>query len=472
MARNGTQHIEPIAHLVPELKALLAEKQWDVLKELLQDLSPLDLADSWYRFSKEDRIRLFKLLDSHTALALFEGINVEDQAFLVKSLEDASVANVLENLTPKDVAGIFHKLSPKAVRKMASLVKTEDAVQKIKQVIEHPQGTAGALMHPEFIRLQPRMIARNTLNVVQSCTRPDKPWLLRALYVTSAEGTLIGSVQIESLLSAPPDALLQDLMTSVEPFKLSPQMDQERVAALFSKYNLLSAPVVDAEDRPLGVVFIDDILETVRKEATEDIQKIGGMAALQRPYLQVDFLWMLRKRAGWLAALFLGEMLTASAMSHFEKQIARAVVLALFVPLIISSGGNSGSQAATLIIRAMALGEVRLRDWWQVVYRELGMGLCLGCILAAIGFMRIVLWQAAFHIYGDHYLLVALSVSLSLVGIVMWGSLAGSVLPIVLKKLRFDPASASAPLVATLVDVSGILIYFTISAVLLRGTLL
>ena len=472
MTPTGPHHLEPIAHLVPELKALLTEKQWDLLKELLEELSPLDLADSWYQFSKEDQIRLFKLMDPKAALILFQGLNVDDQTFLVKSLEDASVANVLENISAGDMAGIFHKLSPKAVRKMATLVKTEAAVERIKQVMEHPKGKAGALMHPEFIRLQPRTIARTALNIVQSCTRPDKPWLLRSLFVTSPEGTLIGSVQIESLLTAPPDALLQDFMTSVEPFKLSPEMDQERASALFSKYNLLSAPVVDAEDRPLGVVFIDDILESVQKEATDDMQKIGGMEALQRPYLQVDFFWMLRKRAGWLAALFIGEMLTASAMTHFEAQIARAVVLALFVPLIISSGGNSGSQAATLIIRAMALGEVRLRDWWQVVYREIGMGLCLGLILAVIGFIRIIIWQQIFHIYGDYYFLVALSVSLSLIGIVMWGSLAGSVLPLVLKKLGFDPASASAPFVATLVDVSGILIYFSISALLLHGTLL
>jgi magnesium transporter len=249
-------------------------------------------------------------------------------------------------------------------------------------------------------------------------------------------------------------------------------LDQEAVSNVFAESNLMAVPVVDAEGRIKGIVTIDDIVDVVREEATEDIQKIGGTEALNAPYLEVSMREMLRKRAGWLSALFIGEMLTATAMSNYEDEIARAVVLALFIPMIISSGGNSGSQATTLVIRAMALGDVRLRDWWRVMRRELASGLALGTILGTIGFLRVVLWPTRNQTYGEHYLLVALTVAFSLVGIVLWGALAGSMLPFVLRRVGLDPASASAPLVATLVDVTGIVIYFSVATLFLTGTLL
>jgi magnesium transporter len=248
--------------------------------------------------------------------------------------------------------------------------------------------------------------------------------------------------------------------------------DQEEVARLFRKHSLRALPVVDQERRLKGIVTIDDMLDVLQKEATEDIQRFGGVAAIDAPYLTIGLGSMLRKRGGWLSALFLGEMLTATAMAHFEEEIARAVVLALFVPLIISSGGNSGSQASTLVIRAMALGEVRLRDWWRVIRRELVTGFVLGALLGTIGFLRIVIWQAVRPIYGEHYLLIALTVFASLIGVVTFGCLAGSFLPFILRRLRLDPASASAPFVATLVDVTGLVIYFTVAGTILRGTLL
>jgi len=250
------------------------------------------------------------------------------------------------------------------------------------------------------------------------------------------------------------------------------KMDQEELSKLFAETDFLAIPVVDDERRVKGIVTVDDIVDVVQEEATEDIQKLGGMQALEAPYLEAGFWTMLRKRAGWMCVLFVGEMLTATAMGEFEGEIAHAVVLALFVPLIISSGGNSGAQASTLVVRAMALGELKLRHWWLVVRRELAAGLSLGALLAVIGFGRIVLWQALFGTYGEHHLLIALTVAASLVGVVTCGTLAGSILPLLLRRLGFDPASASAPLVATLVDVSGILIYFTVASVLLKGTLL
>jgi magnesium transporter len=253
---------------------------------------------------------------------------------------------------------------------------------------------------------------------------------------------------------------------------VSDDMDQEEVSRVFAESDLPAVPVVDRQGRMKGIVTVDDIVDVVAEEATEDIQKFGGVEALGKPYLETPFADMLRKRAGWLAVLFVGEMLTATAMAFFEDEIARAVVLAVFLPLIISSGGNSGSQASTLVVRAMALGEVRLRDWWRVAGREIATGLALGLILAAIGFLRIVVWERIGHVYGEHYLLVALTVAVSLVGVVVVGTMAGSLLPFLLRRLGLDPASASAPFVATLVDVTGVLIYFAAASVILSGALL
>jgi magnesium transporter len=254
---------------------------------------------------------------------------------------------------------------------------------------------------------------------------------------------------------------------------VSPQTDREEVARLIAKYNLLAVPVVDEERHVLGIVTVDDVIDAIVHEQTEDVQKFGGMEALDAPYMEIGFGHMIRKRAPWLCALFLSEMLTATAMQHFETEIERAALLAMFIPLVMSSGGNSGSQATSLIIRALALGEIRLRDWWRIAVRELPTGFTLGAILGVVGFVRIVLWQRiGFYDYGPHYMLVALAVGLSLIGIVGFGSLAGSMLPFVLRRLGFDPASASAPFVATLVDVTGLVIYFSVSWLVLRGTLL
>jgi magnesium transporter len=290
-------------------------------------------------------------------------------------------------------------------------------------------------------------------------------------YVLDPEEHLLGVVTFRDLIVSSGEKLIKDVMRT-EVISAPEDLDQEALSKLFMRHHLLMIPIVDAEGRIKGVVNVNDIVDVLQEEATEDIQKIGGVASLEGPYLEVPLRVMIRKRAGWLAALFLGEMLTATAMGQFEAEITRAVVLALFVPLIISSGGNSGSQATTLVIRAMALGEVKIRDWWRVIRRELVTGLGLGLILASIGLVRILLWQALFNAYGEHYFLVALTVALSLVGVVLWGSIAGSILPFVLRGLGFDPASASAPFVATLVDVTGLVIYFSVAVIVLRGTLL
>jgi magnesium transporter len=282
---------------------------------------------------------------------------------------------------------------------------------------------------------------------------------------------LLGVVSLKDLVAADPTKTVEDVMTT-NVFKVSEATDQKQIAHLLSVHGIEAIPVVDGQGCMKGIVTADDLIDVLREEDTADMQKIGGMEELDGPYLETGLLAMIRKRAGWLVILFLGEMLTASAMTHYEHQIEQAVVLALFIPLLISSGGNTGSQATTMIIRAMALGELRLKDWWRVIGRELAAGIFLGCLLGAIGFARILIWQAVAKTYGEHYMLVGLTIALSLLGIVTFGTLAGSMLPFILRRCGLDPASASAPFVATLVDVTGIIIYFSVAKLVLTGTLL
>ena len=325
-------------------------------------------------------------------------------------------------------------------------------------------------MSPRYARLRPDMTVDEAISYLRRAAR-ERVETIYYVYVLDAEQRLLGVVSFRELFGAPPERTVRDVMRT-DVLTVRDDMDQEAVANFFAESDLMAVPVVDADGRMKGIVTVDDIVDVVREEATEDIQKIGGIAALDAPYLEVGVRELVRKRAGWLAVLFLGQMLTATAMAYFEDAIARAVVLALFIPLIISSGGNSGSQATTLVIRAMALGEVRLRDWWRVFVRELGTGFVLGLILGLIGLLRVVLWPTRETVYGEHFLLIGFTVAVSLVWIVVWGTIAGSMLPFVLRRLGLDPASASAPFVATLVDVTGLVIYFSVATLFLSGTLL
>ena len=325
-------------------------------------------------------------------------------------------------------------------------------------------------MDPRYARLRADMTVDEAVRYLRK-QLIERRHSLPYAYVLDPDQRLVGVVPYWQLLVESGTASVRDIMKK-DVVSISQDLPQEEVARRFDQNHFKALPIVDAEGRMKGVITVDDIVEIVRESATEDIQKIGGVEALDEPYLRITLPRLLKKRVGWLAALFVGEMLTATAMGYFEKEIARAVVLALFVPLIISSGGNSGSQASTLVIRAMSLGEVRIRDWWRIMRRELFIGIGLGAVLAVIGFVRIMLWATLFHVYGEYAVSVALTVAASLVGVVLWGSLAGSMLPLALRRLGFDPASASAPLVATLVDVSGLVIYFSIAAVILRGRLL
>ncbi|MGZ3721501.1 MAG: magnesium transporter, partial [Bdellovibrionales bacterium] len=343
---------------------------------------------------------------------------------------------------------------------------------EVKALLAYKEDQAGGRMNPRYARLRPEMTVEEAIRYLRTLTRFQAELIYQA-YVVAPDGELLGVVSLRQLFANPPAAKLEDIMVKGDQLvKVPEHMDQEEVGRLFKKKSFTVLPVVDAENRIVGIVTVDDIVKVVQEEATEDMQKLGGMEALDAPYFSTAFLQLVKKRAGWLLALFIGEMFTATAMGYFEHQIEKAVVLALFIPLIISSGGNSGSQATTLIIRAMALGEVRIKDWWRVFFREAAAGIFLGLILGTVGLFRIILWPARHSLYGEHFLLVGLTVSISLVGIVLWGALAGSMLPFVLRRLRFDPATASAPFVATLVDVTGLIIYFSVASVVLSGTLL
>ena len=344
--------------------------------------------------------------------------------------------------------------------------------KELEGLLQYPVHTAGGIMTTEFVRLEPKMTVGEALKQIRSSAR-DKESIYACYVMEPGTGRLLGAVSLRDLVMAELSTPVTEVMRK-KPVTVNALDDQEDVARKIGKYNLLAVPVLEKDGNVVGFVTVDDVLDVLIEEGTEDILRMAAVepSALDKPYMQISLPLMIRKRAGWLVILFLGEMLTATAMGFFEKQIARAVVLALFVPLIISSGGNSGSQASTLVIRALALGEVTLRDWWRVMRREIFSGLGLGVILGTIGFLRITVWSAFSDLYGTHWPLVALTVGVALIGIVLWGTLAGSMLPFVLRRLGLDPATSSAPFVATLVDVTGLVIYFSVAVLILRGTLL
>jgi magnesium transporter len=342
---------------------------------------------------------------------------------------------------------------------------------EVERLLRYPDRTAGGIMTTEFVRLEPGMTVAQALERIRAEAR-DRDTIY-ACYILDAAGKLLGAVSLRDLIMAGPSQTVGAVMRG-HPVSVGALEDRVEAARKISKYNLLAVPVVEADGRVVGFVTVDDVIDVMVEEQTEDVLRMGAVepGALDEPYLTAPLPRLVRRRAGWLVILFLGEMLTATAMGFFEKEIEKAVVLALFVPLIISSGGNSGSQATSLVIRALALQEVRLRDWWRVLRRELSSGVALGAILGSIGFLRITVWSLFGAVYGPHWPLVALTVGLSLVGIVLWGTAAGSMLPFILKRLGLDPATSSAPFVATLVDVTGLVIYFTVAMLILRGTLL
>ena len=432
-------------------------------------LSISEIQEMWAFLSADERAEAFELLGHEPAQEFFLSLSATERIEMIFQLPEGERKLWMRLLPPDDAADIVQK-SPEHLRTMLLSLLDDNTRIEVNALLFYHRDVAGGLMNPHFAQLRPDITVDEAIRYLRLQAQQRLEGIYYILVLDETQ-RILGIISFQELFRAAPDKKIRDIMKT-DIVTVTENQDQEEVSRLFSQYKFMALPVVDSERRIKGIITADDILRAVEEEASEDIQKMGGMEAMNRPYMEIGFSYMLRKRAGWLVVLFLGEMLTASAMSYFEKEIARAVILALFVPLIISSGGNSGSQATTLIIRALALGEVKLQDWKKIIYREFGMGLGLGCILALIGFLRILTWQYFFHIYGQHYLLVASAVAISLMGVVTWGSTVGAMLPFILRKLNFDPASASAPFVATLVDVSGIVIYFTVSALILKGSLL
>lgn len=428
-----------------------------------------ELQETWPLLSPEERLEGFRLLAAADADDFFLSLTTRDQETLLLTLPDGERRLWARVLAPDDAADVIQE-APLEERDGLLALLDDTTRTEVSALLAYAEDAAGGLMNPRYARVRPEMRVNEAISYLRRQAR-ERIETIYYVYVLNAQQQILGVVSFRELFAAPGEKKIQEVMHT-DVVAVSEQMDQEAVSQVFAHHDLIALPVVDAAGRMKGIVTVDDIVDVVQEEATEDIQKIGGMEALDAPYLQVGFTQMVRKRAGWLSALFLGEMLTATAMGYYEDEIARAVVLALFIPLIISSGGNSGSQASTLVIRAMALGEVRLRDWWRVIRREVAAGLVLGAILGAIGLSRILLWPARAQMYGEHYLLVGFTVASSLIGVVLFGTIAGSMLPFLLRRLGFDPASASAPFVATLVDVTGLIIYFTTANIILHGVLL
>ena len=441
----------------------------ETVHEAREALSGSELQEMWSSLAPEARLEAFKALSRAEGEDFFWNLSAPDQVELLLELPAVERRGWMRFLAPDDAADVV-QAAPEEERDGLLALLDDSTRKEVTALLAYAEDQAGGLMSPRFARVRPDMTADEAISYLHKQAR-ERVETIYYVYVLDAQQRLVGVVSFRQLFEAPGSMKVRDLMQT-EVVTVSEQMDQEDVGLLFARHSLLAIPVVDADRHMKGVVTVDDIVDVVQEEATEDIQKIGGMEALDEPYLDIGLFRMIRKRAGWLSVLFLSETLTATAMGYYEHEIARAVVLALFIPLIISSGGNSGSQASTLVVRAMALGEVRLRDWWRVMRREFAAGLALGSILGMIGLLRILLWPTRAALYGEHYVLIAITVACSLVGVVLWGTISGSMLPLIMRRLGFDPASASAPFVATLVDVTGLVIYFTVASVILYGTLL
>jgi magnesium transporter len=435
------------------------------------DLAPADLAELINQLTLAEAATVVSLLPVSRAIEICNQPTMRRRAAILEQLDPPRAAEILAGLSADERTDIIQKMGLHERHRI--LPKLSAGMRKeLEGLLQYAAHTAGGIMTTEFVRLDPKMTVSDALKHIRSVAR-EKESIYACYVMEPGTGLLLGAVSLRDLVMAELDEPVIKVMHP-KPVTVNAIDDQEVVAQKIGKYNLLAVPVLEQEGSVVGFVTVDDVIDVMIEEGTEDILRMAAVepGALDKPYMDMALPLMIRKRAGWLVILFLGEMLTATAMGFFENEIAKAVVLALFVPLIISSGGNSGSQASTLVIRALALNEVALRDWWRVMRREVFSGLGLGVILGSIGFLRITIWSAFSNLYGTHWLLVALTVGVALIGIVLWGTLTGSMLPFVLRRLGFDPATSSAPFVATLVDVTGLVIYFSVAVVILRGTLL
>lgn len=454
--------------LKPEITDLIAKRRWNALKEVLADWTAADITDIFEFMPVTEQAILFRILPKETARETFEFLEVEEQIDLMKAMANEEVSDILNDMSPDDRTALLEELPASVTKRLLNLLSSEERAVA-KSLLGYPEYSIGRLMTPDYLAINKEWTVKEVLDYIRKNGEDSET--INIVYIIDEKGKLVDDLKIRELLLAPLYTVVSELADGNFIY-LEAHDDQEEAVEMFKKYDRIALPVTDSAGILIGIVTVDDVLDVAEEEATEDIQKIGGTEALEVPYSSIPLFSMVRKRAGWLSILFIGETLTAGAMAFFEVEISKAIVLTLFIPLIISSGGNSGSQAATLVIRSLSLGEISIRDWWFVMKREIVSGFFLGALLAILGFTKIMITNFTSGAYGDDWILLAITVAITLIGIVMWGTLTGSMLPLILKKVGFDPAVSSAPFVATLVDVTGLIIYFSVAILVLTGTLL
>lgn len=460
--------MEDLKILVERVEKLVEFDAQEDLREFINNLNISDVAELIDELPEQE-LTFFQLLDFQRGLAVFRILDFNTQENLLKKLPSHQLVQILNDLPPDDRTALLSQLPSHTVKEIIKHLNPEERKVTLS-LLGYPEESVGRLMTPDYLDVEPDWSVEQVLTYIRDYGKSSET--IDVIYVTDANGTLIDDVRIRDFLLVDPKTTLVSDLIDGRFISLHVNDDQKEVANVFQMNNRVALPVVDDKNVLLGIVTIDDVLWVVEEEYTEDIQMIGGTEALDDPYLDVSLYQLYKKRIVWLILLFCGELLTITAMTHFEDEIAKVVILATFIPLIISSGGNSGSQAATLIIQAMALGEVTVADWWRVMRREIFSGLFLGVTLCTLGFSVLFIWHFLTPDFGIHYLRIASVVGVSLIGVVLWGSLMGSMLPLLLKKLGADPAASSTPFVATLVDVTGLLIYFSVAMFLLKGVLL
>jgi magnesium transporter len=452
--------------MVEQIELLLEQKDGQQLQDYLNNLNISDVEELIDELPQHGPL-FIETLSLNRAVNVFRILDFPTQERIIKKLPGKKIAEIITELPPDDRTAFFAELHGDAVKALILHLSPADRKEALS-LLGYKEDSVGRLMTPDYIAVKKSWDVNRVLAHIRQFGKNSET--IDVIYVLGDKGVLLDDIRIREILLVDPETKISQLMDG-RLIALKATDPQEEAINVFRMNNRTALPVTDDENILLGIVTVDDILWIANEEYTEDIQKIGGTEALDEPYLDINLFKLVKKRVGWLIVLFLGEMLTATAMGYFQLEIEKAVVLALFIPLIISSGGNSGSQASTLIIQAMALGELTVADWWRVMRREIVSGLMLGATLGIIGFLRIAIWSEFSNIYGPHWPLVALTVGTSLVGVVLWGSLAGSMLPLLLKKLGADPATSSAPFVATLVDVTGLIIYFSIAVIIMRDLL-
>ena len=453
------------------IRQLIEKRSWMTLKQELNTLEPFQIAELIESLPKEMQIVLFRILSRESAKEIFQHLSHDEQEGIIEGIAGnvSQLTGLLNDLDPDDRTAFFEELPGNVSQRLMQMLSVDER-EIATRLLGYPKDTIGRLMTPEYVAVKPHFTVQQALDHIRKFGHDSET--LNVIYIVDSQWKLIDDIRIKEIILASPEQTIGEISDN-RFVSLNAYDDKEVAVKVFQDNDRIALPVTDTDGTLLGIVTIDDVMDVLEEEATEDFQKFGGTEGLDLSYTKTSLFEMVKKRSGWLVILFFGQMLTASAMTYFEEEMSKAIVLAFFIPLIISSGGNSGSQAASLIIRALALGELTIKNWWYVMRKEIFSGLLLGSMLAFIGLIRIVVWQKfGISDYGEFWIWIGITVSLAVVFVVLWGTLTGSMIPLVLKRMGFDPATASAPFVATLVDVTGLIMYLSIAAVLLGGKLL